>query len=337
MKQPIDFVILWVDSADALWQAEYIQYYRKVKKIDTTGTGEHRYRDYGSLRYLLRSLDQYAPWVNKIYLVTAAQWPAWLTEVHPKLVRIDHSEIFENRAWLPTFSSRAIQTQLHNIPDLAEHFVLFDDDMVLLNSVEETDFFVNGLPLYSVIFQEKRFDSSHHFIRTLENCHRHTFGKLSSLDRLLVGVNVGFGWKQNYNNVKVFNAHRGNVSIRYDHFCRPYLKSTFKHLIEAMPVVRETAARRFRSEDDVNQELFKLWQVCSRHFHGARPSRGGYLSLTSDVDLMKDRLDKLVSAKCKYACINDTVQLRENADEVFSLVRSNLEKKFPRPSQFEMD
>ena len=333
----IDFVVLWSDGDDPVWRAKYRQYYRELQKVDKAATGDHRYRDYGSLRYLFRSFDQYAPWVNKIYLVTDAQWPDWLTEAHPKVVRIDHSDIVETKAWLPTFSSRAIQAQLHNIPNLSERFVLFDDDMLLFNPVEETDFFVHGLPCYSVVFREKHPDSSHHFVRTIENCARHTFGKLPWRRRLLVGVNANFGWQQNYANMKAFIACRDNVSIAFHHFCRPYLKATFKELFDGLPVVRRTAAGRFRSGNDINHEIVKLWQICNGQFYGVPSGDGFYLGLNSDLGMMTAKLEALVKTKNKFACVNDNIHLGENVDEVFSLVRSSLEKKFPRPSSFEID
>lgn len=34
-------------------------------------SGAQRYRDQGILRYLLRSIEKYTPWVNDVYLVVA--------------------------------------------------------------------------------------------------------------------------------------------------------------------------------------------------------------------------------------------------------------------------
>lgn len=38
----------------------------------------NRYRDNNELKYSLRSLVKYAPWVRRIFIVTADQVPSWL-------------------------------------------------------------------------------------------------------------------------------------------------------------------------------------------------------------------------------------------------------------------
>ncbi|WP_075022307.1 hypothetical protein [Actinomadura madurae] len=49
------------------------------------------------LRYSLRSLAQYAPWVRHIWLVTAGQVPGWLDVRVPGLTVVDHRDIFGGR------------------------------------------------------------------------------------------------------------------------------------------------------------------------------------------------------------------------------------------------
>lgn len=46
--------------------------------------------DNEELRYSLRSIEKYAPWVNHIYLVTNGQIPYWLNTSHPRLSVITH-------------------------------------------------------------------------------------------------------------------------------------------------------------------------------------------------------------------------------------------------------
>ena len=65
------------------------------------------------LRYSMRSLVKYAPWVRKIFLVTNGQIPYWLNLDHPRIKLITHEEIFPNKSHLPTFSSPAIEANIH--------------------------------------------------------------------------------------------------------------------------------------------------------------------------------------------------------------------------------
>ena len=56
--------------------------------------------------------------------------PEWLDRSHPQVAVVDHSAILPADA-LPTFNSHAIESALHRLPDLAEHFVYLNDDFFL--------------------------------------------------------------------------------------------------------------------------------------------------------------------------------------------------------------
>ena len=42
------------------------------------------------LRYSLRSVEKYAPWIRNIYIVTNGQIPSWLKVDHPRLTIVSH-------------------------------------------------------------------------------------------------------------------------------------------------------------------------------------------------------------------------------------------------------
>ena len=138
----IDFVVLWVDGSDPIWQVEKAKY--QGKTLDDSNS-ENRFRDWGLMPYWFRAVEQFAPWVRKIHFVTCGHVPEFLNLAHPKLHHVKHAEFLPAEV-LPTFSSHAIEMNLHRIPDLAEHFVYFNDDMFLLRPVSETAFFKEGLP-----------------------------------------------------------------------------------------------------------------------------------------------------------------------------------------------
>jgi len=72
--------------------------------------------------------------------VTAGQVPDWLDTAHPDVRVVDHREILPAEV-LPTFNSHAIETALHRVPDLAEHFVYLNDDVFLGRPVRPETFF----------------------------------------------------------------------------------------------------------------------------------------------------------------------------------------------------
>jgi stealth protein CR2/Stealth-like protein len=139
---PIDAVYTWVDAGDPGLQAELL-HYRSYRKEDAT-TNFARWISHDELRYSLRSLALYAPWLNKIYIVTSGQRPAWIAD-HPKIEWVVHSDILES-GYLPTFNSHVIESALHRITNLAEHYIYFNDDVMLLRPTEPRHFFTaNGL------------------------------------------------------------------------------------------------------------------------------------------------------------------------------------------------
>ena len=138
--EKIDFVLTWVDGSDPDWLAQR----REYQPGRGTDAGESRYRDWDNLQYWFRGVEKFAPWVNKIYFVTWGHVPKWLNTAHEK-IRIVKHEDFMAPAYLPTFNINSIELNLHRIKGLSEHFVFFNDDMFLIDSVRPEDYFKNGL------------------------------------------------------------------------------------------------------------------------------------------------------------------------------------------------
>lgn len=133
---PIDFVVTWVDGNDPVWQAEKAKY-SPSKNADNRNV---RFRDWDNMQYWFRAVEKFAPWVNKVHFVTYGHLPKWLNTNNPKLNIAKHSD-FIPKEYLPTFSSRTIEFNLHRIKGLAERFVYFNDDMFLLKPVKRELFF----------------------------------------------------------------------------------------------------------------------------------------------------------------------------------------------------
>ncbi|WP_412033053.1 stealth family protein [Nitratireductor aquimarinus] len=141
---PIDVVYTWVDDGDPNWLSQKEHYSGKSQKSSRSDHPE-RFRNRDELKYSLRSLELYAPFVRNIYIVTADQAPDWLDIHHPQIKLISHSQIYRSSKDLPTFNSSSIETQLHHIEGLSEHFLYFNDDFMLGAFCTPDDFFLpNG-------------------------------------------------------------------------------------------------------------------------------------------------------------------------------------------------
>lgn len=138
---PVDVVYTWVDAEDPAWAAAREERLRSLGRTVAAreSSGRARYTSRDELRYSLRSVALFAPWVRHVFLVTDGQRPRWLDD-HDRVTVVDHREILPPEA-LPTFNSHAIETALHRIPDLARQWIYFNDDVFLGRPVSPESFF----------------------------------------------------------------------------------------------------------------------------------------------------------------------------------------------------
>ena len=122
----VDLVYTWVTGKDDQFIEEWRSFAETPKDVNP-----ERFRDlYDLLKYSLRSVEKYLPWFNKIYLVTKKpQVPVWLNTHHPKIEIVHHDQIMDADI-LPTFNPNVIESYLHKIPGLEEHFLYINDDFL---------------------------------------------------------------------------------------------------------------------------------------------------------------------------------------------------------------
>lgn len=131
----IDFVITWVNGNDPIWRAKFHQY----SKLNIGDKRDVRFRDWDLLRYWFRGIDSFAPWVRYIFFVTEGHVPDWLNIHAPKLKIVKHCDFIPEEN-LPLFNSRAIEVNLHRIPELSEKFVYFNDDFFIIDKLDASFF-----------------------------------------------------------------------------------------------------------------------------------------------------------------------------------------------------
>lgn len=314
---PIDVVYTWVDDSDPVWRARK----EATRRVLERGTGDDtlheqaandsRYVSRDELRYSLRSIHQYAPWVRTIFLVTAGQVPSWLDTGFPGIRVIDHSEIFSDPAALPTFNSHAIESQLHHIPELSEHFLYLNDDVFFGRPVQPGKFFhPNGL---SKSFRSNALIPS---------------GRADSTD---LPVNAA-----GKNSRGLIAQQFGTViSQKMKHTPHALRRSVLTEIEQVYAHAhRVTQHSRFRSPNDV-PVVSSLYHYYA--YHSARATAGDiryqYIDLADD--LAQRRLNTLL-AKRNYDtfCMNDTVTAADPAAQD-RMVADFLNAYFPVPSPYE--
>lgn len=149
-NQPIDLVYLWCDMNDERWnerrKAEVEKWRDTIKLVEEESVA--RYQSHDELRYSLRSVEMYAPWIRDIFIVVCdyATLPSWLNISNPRLHIVRHSEIIPAE-YLPCYNSSTILHFISSIKELSEYFLYSDDDMFFFDNVDPDFFFdINGLP-----------------------------------------------------------------------------------------------------------------------------------------------------------------------------------------------
>ena len=105
---------------------------------------DNRISNNNELKYSLRSIIEFAPWVNRIFILMnpPKKIPTWFNKKYSKIITlVDHTETFPDKKHLPTTNSHSIETTLSNIPNLSEHFIYFNDDFFLGGYVSYNEFF----------------------------------------------------------------------------------------------------------------------------------------------------------------------------------------------------
>lgn len=300
--EKIDFVVTWVDGNDPEWFAEKQQY-----QLNETGysTAVNRFRDWGLMRYWFRGVEKFAPWVNNVYFITCGHYPEWLNLEHPKLKFVKHLDYIPQEC-LPTYNSNVIELHLHNIPELTEQFVLFNDDMLLINHTRKEDFFRNGLPCDTVRMGTISAQNTEDiFPFTLLNNSAVLNKHFSKREVIRKYWRVFFSPKYGMDNVRNLLLLPFNLFSTFNdlHLPSPHLKSSFIEILEEEPeLLRKCAMHRFRTKDDVNHWLLKAWRYCKGQVVPQSCKWGKCFSIGHDQDI----IDAIQKQKYKAICLNDS-------------------------------
>ena len=339
-RQPIDFVLTWVDGADPAWQTEKDRALEEPAAkaaiacglIDAHGA---RYRDWDNLQYWFRGVEKYAPWVNRIYFVTWGHVPSWLNTEHPKLHIVRHEDYIPGE-YLPTFSANPIELNLHRIEGLAEQFVFFNDDLFLTAPVQPEDFFQNGLP------RDALSESP------VSCTGRQTWNYIRMNSTALIGRHFSRreAWKRLkgkwfsprvprdlVKNLALSLLRREDLfGLSVHHLPQPLLKTTLQTLWELEPEwLRETSSHKFRDVRDVNQYIFKHYQLLTGQFEPYNIYK--YAKAYCDRWNPQEAADAIRQRRYRMICLNDCPEL--DYEQAKTVTNAAFQEAFPEKSAFE--
>lgn len=334
MENKIDFVIIWVDGNDPIWQKEKLKYENNNSLVDSRNI---RYRDWDVLKYWFRAVEMFAPWVNKIHFVTCGQTPTWLNTSNPKLNMVKHSDYIDKK-FLPTFNANPIEINLHRIKDLEEKFVFFNDDMFITKKVDPKLFFYKNKPCDIAVM------NAHISNRKVKN-------HIEVADMDIINDYFHKNEVIRKNPFKWFNIKYGKELIRnfslmpwkefpgilHQHLPNSYLKSTFVEVWKKeTEILNEISSHKFRESLDLNQWLFENWQICSGNFHPRKANVGKSFTISDDNKQNEKIYKAIKKGKYKLICINDMV-INGDFDIEKNKLISAFEKLLPEKCSFEKE
>lgn len=306
----IDLVYLWVNGNDPKWIAKRDTCIGKPSTADVNCKG--RYVDNGELKYSLRSVEKYAPWIRNIFIVTDNQVPEWLDTSHPKIHIVDHSEILPKES-LPCFNSVVLEHHLHIIPGLAEHFLYANDDMFLNMPVTPWTFFAkDSLPIMHMIWKP--------FRKWLILYHTKVLGKT-------------FGnYKQTIHNTALLveSKYGRYYSAKPHHNIDAYTKSAYRLARQTFDrEISATLTNHVRSANDIQRCLYSYVALAEKQGHLRYVTRRTSFRLHIDN---RELYRKFERCRPKFFCTNDS-QYANDEDRKYAL--EFLKKRFPEKSLFE--
>ncbi|MDE6953260.1 MAG: Stealth CR1 domain-containing protein [Erysipelotrichales bacterium] len=319
-KNPIDFVILWVNPNDESWQRDRNRFKTNVN----TDERIIRYRDWENLQYLFRGIEKFTPWVNKVHFITYGHLPKWLNVHHPKLNIVNHKDYIPEN-YLPTFNSDSIELNLHRLDALSENFVIFNDDTFVLKEMLENDFFVDDKPRDAALLNVHCYDMETIF--TLA-----PFVNIGVINKYfdmhkVIKENLRLWFHPSYGISVLRNLYLQPCprfpGMRMDHLPCSHLKSTFSKLWDLeYDIFDQTSKNRFREKTSINHWVMKEWNIASGNFVPRSPKVGKSFAMNCDnINYIGNCISQ---QKYKLICLNDT----EMTNKEFDLCKEKIIKSF---------
>ena len=312
----VDIVVTYLNENDPQWQKDFAYWKDKEIKEGKTNPdnrqafGEERTREWNTLKYWFRGIENNCPWINKVFLIVQNEnhVPTWLDKASPKLRIVYHDE-FIPKQLLPAFNAMTIAMYVSNIKDLSENYIMCDDDYYFLNYIQEDRFFYDNKPVHS------------------NNVLPFTFYR----DELLNGSDGVFYSILN-NNLMFINRFTKDVMVKYGIYHLPEArKKSFEQQIlhdYKEEIDEANSFSKFRNRKNLCPYMFSdLLKIKREAFIGDPYYNCSYVTLKSDV-VFDDYIDKDI------VCFNDTEQLDDYEITKTKLINF-LDDKFPNKSSFE--
>ena len=318
-KEPIDILIKYIDLSDPFLKREGIKHIKKDK-------------DNGELRYSLRSIITFIPWVRKIFILMPNEKVSFLkplNEINDKIVYIKDKDLLG----FDSESSTAFQYVLFKLKKfgISNNFLLMDDDYFIGNELKKTDFFYfdefskKVLPiitsLYFNFYEIQKFELISNIFFSL---------KLNFNDSTL--PHTPSGWKSTKSRSLLFlmdQLGRPLINGGFDHNTIPVNINDIEEIYNLIYLKYKysfiTLNSIIRTKYDLQFQTLYITYCLNKYNRKVRPIYSKYYDL---------RNVKNVTLGAKLFCINTGFTDYKESD--FINLKEKLEELFPEPTKYEI-
>jgi len=369
ISEPIDIVYTWVNGSDPGFQKQLQKFKAKEEKQKVKELDSRRFHDMDQLKYSLRSVELYIPWARHVYIVTNGQVPSWLNTTNDRISVVQHSEIFTNQSHLPTFSSPAIEINIHHIPGLSDRFIYLNDDFFMLRPICPSDFisekdelliYLKDLNHITEYAKKKKYDWKCNCDATLlgngvcdANCNKfeclwdnHDCDNIEPKWPKYRDGRESYHQSVDFTQLVLDRKFETKVTNRTWNPHMPFMldKRILDDISTELPIETSlTSSHQTRKKTDLQYEmLFNYYTVESprnySHVIMDQEPVVEYISLYDNYRMNAINLQRLRFNMKKFNCINDNLSHKDIEDSwaTYRFVRQFYEDFFPNKSQFEI-
>ena len=296
---PIDYVIPFVDCSDKNWLVEFKKYVSGTSNWSNNST---RFRDWETLRYQLRSIERYMPWIRNVYIVMSiseSQIPKWLNTQNERVHVVWDWEIVPNE-YLPVFNSNVIDLYIPCIEGLSERYLYACDDYIVMKEQKPENFFSEkGIKLKVGRYWFRDWTYS----RTIINS-----------DQLICPQYIS---KENDRYLMPY----------CDHAIVPHLRSENLKVMDKYQKEIENSISRFRESKNLTWLIYPL-SLMQKGLLELSNVKTRYSALQDETSI-----NNLNFTDCDVIVLND--EYRDNYFYAKTLLKNRLEEVLPGKSEFE--
>ena len=313
-EEPIDLFIKYIDLRD--------------KNLKRNGI-QQIYKDFDNdeLKYSLRSIFEYLPWIRKIFIVMPNEKVKFLKpykEIKDKIIYVNDKDFLGfDSANIFAFSFNLYKMEKFGI---SKNFIYMEDDYFIGKKLKKSDFFyydVKEKKVYPFVINTIFFEMDKKKILKKQK----KMNKMKSKIR----PHSGFGWNFSLMNTDKYFIQKYKlpiISVKFTHCAVPEnlddLKEIFQE-IQDYEYINETLFSKTRHALTLNQpEFVNLYQLNIKH-------RKVHHIKNAYINIVRAKLNKL---NIELFVLN-TGGNYEPSKEKYDDLKKIMEKRFPKPTIYE--